>query len=148
MLVPMTDPRAAPLTTDHDVRDFVAQLVGEAIRPQCWVFLLDGDARPLPVALPIDDLAVVADHREATRLAVALDGIAGGTGASAVLLALERPGPADLTPTEAAWVRNVHRSFDACRADLRALVLVHDRGMRILGAALTGSASARSSRAG
>jgi hypothetical protein len=144
----MTEPASAPLTSDKDLRDFVEQLVGEAIRPQCWVFLLDADARPLPVALPIDDLRISADPREATRLAGALDGIAQGTGAAAVLLVLERPGADRLSPTEAAWARNVRRSFDGCRTGLRALVLVHDRGMRMLEAAEPGSAFTRASRAG
>jgi hypothetical protein len=146
----MTDPRPTPLTTDQEVRDFVDQLVGEAIRPQCWVFLLDSDARPLPVALPLDDLPVVADPRESARLAAALDGLTRSTGAAAVLLALERPGPEDLTPTEAAWAGNVHRSFEGRRTALRALVLVHDHGMRLLDAAgsVAGNAFARASRTG
>lgn len=151
MLVPMTGhPAPAPLTDDRTLQDFVQHLVGEAIRPQCWVFLLDAAARPLPVALPIDDLPMSADPAEATRLGAALDGIADGTGAAAVLLVLERPGPGDLTPSEAAWARNVHRAFAGRRSHMRALVLVHDGGMRILGAegAVPGSAFVRASRAG
>ena len=146
----MTDPETPPLTTDRAVRDFVEQLVGEAIRPQCWVFLLDAGDRPLPVALPIDDLPMPADPQETARFAAALDGIASGTGPAAVLLALERPGPDDLTPSEAAWARNVRRSFDGCATRLRALVLVHDRGLRLLDAAalVAGSAFARAARTG
>lgn len=146
----MTDPSPSPLTSDRAVRDFVEQLVGEAIRPQCWVFLLDVDARPLPVALPIDDLPMSADPRESTRFAAALGGIAAGTGAAAVVLALERPGPDDLTPTEAAWARNLRRSFEGRRTRLRALVLVHDRGSRLIdeAAAVAGSAFVRASRTG
>jgi hypothetical protein len=131
----MTDPLSSPLTYDRAVRDFVEQLVGEAIRPQCWVFLLGADGTPLPVALPIDDLPVSADPTEAARFSGALDSIADGTGAAAVLLALERPGPDDLTPTEAAWARNLRQAFEGRRTHLRALVLVHDRGMRLLDAA-------------
>src|SRR4051794_20791172 len=146
----MTDFGTSPLSSNQDVRDFVEQLVGEAIRPQCWVFLLDRGDRPLPVALPIDDPPVVAEPREATRFVAALDGIAQSAGAAAVLLALERPGPEDLTPTEAAWSSNVRRSFEGSRTSLRALVLVHDRGMRLLDAAtaVAGNAFARSPRAG
>jgi hypothetical protein len=145
----MTDP-AEPLSDDRTLQDFVEQLVGEAIRPQCWVFLLDPAARPLPVALPIDDLPMSADPAEAARFTTALDGLADSTGAAAVLLVLERPGPQDLTPTEAAWARNVHGAFAGRRSQLRALVLVHDSGMRILdaGRAVPGSAFVRGSRAG
>jgi hypothetical protein len=148
----MTDPPAEPLAGDRQVRDFVEQLIGEATRPQCWVFLLDAGDRPLPVALPIDDLRPSADPDEATRLVGALEGIATGTGAAAVLLALERPGPQELTSAEAAWVRNLRRSFEGRRTRLRALVLVHDGGMRLLGPgaalAVAGSAFARRSGAG
>jgi hypothetical protein len=102
------------------------------------------------VALPIDDLPMSADPDEAARFSGALDGIADGTGAAAVLLVLERPGPADLTPTEAAWVRNVRRALDGRRTGLHGLVLVHDGGMclRDEHASIAGRTVARSSRAG
>jgi hypothetical protein len=49
-----------------------------------------------------------------------------------VLLAWERPGPDDLTPTEATWAANLRRSFEGRPTRLHALVLVHDRGRRLL----------------
>jgi hypothetical protein len=131
----MTAALSDPLTTDRAVLDLLQEAVGEAIRPQVWVLLLDADDRALPVVLPIDDVPIGTGAGDADRFAGALDGIAAGAGAAAVLLAWERPGPDDLTPTEAAWVADLRRSFDGRATRLRALVLVHDRGRRLLGPA-------------
>ena len=145
----MTDASPPPVRTDQEVQHLVDDVVGEPLRPQVWVLLLDPGDRPLPVVMPIDDLPAVAARVEAARFVTELDGIAREAGARSVVLAWERPAPDDLTPTEAAWARHVVEAFAGRRARLGALVLVHDRGVRRLDpGTAAGTAFARRARAG
>ena len=63
-----------PLLDDSDLLDAVLALVGpeRASPPALWLLLLDADARPLPVVLPLVGIPLQPEPRDVRQVMVAI----------------------------------------------------------------------------
>lgn len=122
-----------PARTDADVVALVTGVVGKPLRRQCWVLFLDERALPVPFLLPVSDLPLQPDdHVEdfATLVAeVCVD-----ESATEVVLVWERPGATRLFPVDREWVEACDRAFAERAVRLRAQVVVHAGGARVVDA--------------
>jgi hypothetical protein len=124
MLPPMFDP-LLPLTTDADLVAMVDDLIGEPLRRQTWVLLLDDEQRLAPLVVPMDgvpadpapqDVATMADRIHTLVAAV--------PGAATAVLVWERAGGADPRMLEADWIA----ALAASGAPIRAQLIASDDG--------------------
>ncbi|QKJ18732.1 hypothetical protein [Microbacterium hominis] len=131
-----------PLRTDDQLRLALEDLLQCANLPQLWFIFLDedqhlvgpfmpGDGYPDDPAQPVDtdDLGTVPS---AEVMAVRVGMIAELVGAAHAVLVWERPGPDRLTEGVRAWVRAVAAACLAREVSLRAQLLLHDDGLRML----------------
>jgi hypothetical protein len=99
---PLTD----PLRTDAEILHRIGQLIGPSARE--WrslvLFFLDGDARTLPVVVPIDDVPDDPEPAVLENLCWILAQVLNEQepGASVVIM-LTRPGPAEPDRTDLTW---------------------------------------------
>lgn len=131
-----------PLRTDDQLRLALEDLLVSADREQLWFLFLDEDDRltgPLmpgdeypedPVeAIETDDLGTVPAARV---IAIRLRLIAEIVDAHRIVLVWERPGPDELDRPTRAWVKAMAAECRAVDVRLRAQLLLHDDGMRML----------------
>ena len=123
----MTD-SDAPLTTPAAVLAHVTELVGPALRRQCWLLFTDSDSRPLPIVVPIDGLPVDPDPHEIARFLEALGEIVETAGARGIIVAWERPGGPDVAMQESDWMV----ALDKSGLPIVAQLLASDDGVRLL----------------
>ncbi|MFD1720622.1 hypothetical protein [Amnibacterium endophyticum] len=119
--------RDTPWDTDRAVLDAAGTLLESALRRQTWLFPLDDEHRAL-AAVAIDEMPVDPDPEDVARLSRMLGQLVDETGATAVVVAWERPGGAELRMQEADWVA----ALASTDAPVRAQLLVHDEGVRLL----------------
>ncbi|WES64683.1 hypothetical protein P0L94_01105 [Microbacter sp. GSS18] len=131
-----------PLRTDDQLRLALEDLLMRASREQLWFIFLDeedrltgpfmpGDEYPEDPAdeVDTDDLGTVPMARV---LAVRLGFIAEVVDAHRVVLVWERPGPDELDDGTRAWVARMATECRAVDVRLRAQLLLHDEGLRML----------------
>ncbi|WP_166791807.1 hypothetical protein [Cryobacterium frigoriphilum] len=123
---------AAPVTTVAEAQDRVADLVGPAIVRKLWFMLLDRHGRQVPVLIPLEDIPLRPEPGDLTLFAGTLaalleDHAPGGS----VILTLERPGPAALTPPDRDWGTELRASF-APVARIMGVFMAHDDGVVVL----------------
>ncbi|MFD2026208.1 hypothetical protein [Promicromonospora aerolata] len=94
-----------PLTDDAALLAFVTFL-HDGVTPRrrtLWFVMLDGGRRPLPVIVPIDHVPDEPDGHLVSNLGRAWHEIVQDEPGAAVLLMLERPGPAAGSSGDRAW---------------------------------------------
>lgn len=122
----------APIRTDDEVEARFAELVGRAIVRRIWFGLIGPECVQLPVLLPISDLPESFDDEEMVRFGEGLAGIASGCGAQTVVIVAERPGPVALDAEDKRLLRGVRAGCLANNTDVRAVLLSHDHGVRLV----------------
>jgi hypothetical protein len=132
----MTTPRkvddAAPVTTSHEARERVADLVGRANQRQLWLMILDANGRQLSQLIVIGGIPAHPQPGSAAPAAARLNRILtedapGGS----VILTLERPGTAALTAADQTWAHELSRSFGKVMA-ITGMFVAHDDGITTL----------------
>lgn len=142
-LVDMTTPIDAPsLTDDARLIEHFAPILDVANRRQLWIFFLDEDDRSGGIAIPIDDypadpelLVTTADlgRRSAAELfGIRFAGLMREAQLAKIVLAWERPGGRLIDPQTRDWARAFGGALRAEGACLRAQLLLHDGGLRVL----------------
>jgi len=123
------DVRFDPLRTDEEVLERASLLLGHALRRQLWLMFLDEDERQLPVLMPSYlPRRPRAEHRD--NLGRLFGVLCEDADADSLIVAYERRGPAELTDADRAWLATVHTGCADAAIPLRALLLVHDGGVR------------------
>ena len=98
----LTELQTITVTTSADLVTFWGALlgVGRFARRTLWLAVLDEDGRPVPVAMPIDDIPVAPTGRHLDGLGTVLNGIAEyGT----VIALVARPGSPTLREHDRRW---------------------------------------------
>ncbi|UFS58512.1 hypothetical protein [Subtercola endophyticus] len=126
------DPLSEPLTTDRLLEKRVLSCMGPACRSQVWLLLLDSDERQLPVAIPCDDLRPEPTELEVDNLAAFAAGMLFDRGGSQLVTVWERQGRGSPTPTDARWAAAFAEHCERRGIPLRAQLLCHSRGVRVL----------------
>lgn len=129
MPISYDDALLEPLTTDLDVFERVADLIGGALRRQLWVLLLDDDDRQLPVIIPID-VPARPRRRDAAGFAAFLRATVTTCHAASVVLVLERPGPPSISNDDRRWFSMLAAACRAAPVAWRGPVLCHSAGVR------------------
>lgn len=131
--MPITAQQAAhePLPTDELLRARVADLLGTACRRQVWLLFLDDRQVQLPMLLPIADYPP-APGDAAPRLAEAAAAIAEEIGAASIVIVWERRLGAQATRADAAWSRRLAVCCAERGVRVRAQLLCHRAGVRLL----------------
>ena len=122
------DSTRIPLSTDALIQQRVATLIGKAIRRQLWVMFLDENDVQLPVLMPIDGVPTQPEGNE--RLPEILRQLVDSVGAHSVILVLERYASQELTGSDIAWARALHKAAEGADIGLRAILLSHRGGVR------------------
>ena len=121
-----------PLGTDDLIEQRVAALIGRAQSRQIWLLFVDEHDVQLPLVMPISDIPVAPAADDAASWAELLRGTTEATNAHGVIVVVERYDAERLTQADRAWAS---LSRDGCRdagVRLRAVLLSHRRGVRIL----------------
>ncbi len=138
----MTTPTELPILSDDAVLcDWLAPLLDRAISRQLWTILLDNELRPGPFLANDDYPAdpnepqIVDDLGLCTAAELVADRFARGmadAGWRAMIVVWERPGPASLRGEQLAWARAFGEQLRLRGVELRAQLLLHGRGLRML----------------
>lgn len=131
-----------PLLTDDQLRLTMEDLLQGAILPQLWFIFLDSEARVTGPFMPGDgypddpdeivETEDLGDVTAARVISARLRMIAEMVDAASVVLVWERPGPDQLAPDTRAWVKAMARACPIDGPPLRAQLLLHDEGLRML----------------
>jgi hypothetical protein len=119
-----------PLTTDAEIEQRVADLVGRANSRQLWLMFLDQFDVQLPLLIPIEGLPTEPTDDDTERVISRVRELMGEIGASSVITVLERYGPAALTAQDAAWSRSLRTCCTENDVTLRAQLLSYRTGVR------------------
>jgi hypothetical protein len=125
------DIRDIPLTNDDELHRRVVDLLERAFRRQLWLMFLDEEDCPLPFLMPTD-VARRPEKRDTRRLSRFLREAAWMVEASSMVAILERPGSDELGPDDMRWFRVLQRSARAAQVPLRAHLLCHANGVRLV----------------
>ena len=121
-----------PLVEDRDLRERVSSLIGPAYRRALWPILLDRAGYQLPILYPVDGLPVHPDEERTERIVATLAKAVAHHEVGSLAFALERPGRAFLGETDRVLARHLAAACHRRAIPLRALLLVHDEGVRIV----------------
>ena len=123
-----------PLTTDDAIEQRVASLIGRAQSRQIWLLFIGHDRVQSPLILPISDIPVAPPDDDLDNWTAFVRGAADAVEAGEVVVVVERYAPERLTDADRAWAKMLR---DACRVTgvtLRAVLLSHRNGVRLLAA--------------
>jgi hypothetical protein len=135
---PPYSPADDPLRTDKEILDRIGQLIQPEARQ--WrslvLFFLDGDARALPVVVPIDDVPEDPDPAVIKNLCWILSQVLDEQvpGASVVIM-LTRPGAAEPDSTDLLWGDRLASAASGQGVQVRLLCLATPAGLLALTAA-------------
>jgi sugar phosphate isomerase/epimerase len=129
---PFEETQLVPLTTDDQIERRVADLVGRANTRQLWLLFLDEADVQLPLLIPIEGLPLEPTHDEAERVVDRIRSLMGEIGATAVITVIERYAASALTSMDSAWARSLRESCESHGVTLRAQLLSHRGGVRLL----------------
>ena len=119
--------------TDDDLQTPEAQLayaLGPAIRWQLWLFFPANDDGFGGLAMPCDDLPRRAPTDAADTLFTVIDGVAQHSGATELIIGLERRGGPDPGRLDREWMLAATTGADRAGVRLRAVLISHTRGVR------------------
>ena len=99
---------ATPLLTDADVQEHVEAVVGRATQDRCvWLLLIDGNRRPTPVVMPLEDSPRRPEARLTDGLRHMLSHLVGqlatAAGPGSCAFVLERLGPVRVGAADEEW---------------------------------------------
>ena len=136
----------AQLVSDAQLRARLSFLLTAAIQRQVWLFFLDSEYRLIEPIMPMNDHPndphELHDTDDLGRLTfpqvffARAQQIAAWVGAASFVIVWERPGRAQPTEDDVRWAQ----AFMRCAAEagagdgasLRRLMLLHDKGLRVL----------------
>lgn len=121
-----------PLGTDDLIQKRVASLIGRAVSRQIWLLFLDEADLQLPLIMPISDIPVAPETGDLANWTEVLRGTAEAVGAHGVVVVIERYDAERLTDADRAWARLSREGCRDAEVRLRAVLLSHRRGVRIL----------------
>ncbi|MBX9471059.1 hypothetical protein [Microcella sp.] len=119
--------------TDADLQTPEAQLayaLGPALRWQLWLFFPANDNGFGGLAMPCDDLPRRAPTDAADTLFTVIDGVAQHSGATELIIGLERRGGPDPGRLDREWMLAASTAADRAGVRLRAVLISHTRGVR------------------
>jgi hypothetical protein len=137
MPVPYEESELLPLISDQDIERRVADLIGRANTRQLWLLFLDEFDIQLPLLIPIEGLPSAPTDEQTDAVLERVREVMGEIGATTVISVIERYGASTLTTQDAAWVRSLRRGCAERGLSLRAQLLSHRTGVRLLDAAET-----------
>ena len=130
------------LTDDTRLVGYFTPILETAVRRQLWVFFLDEDDRPIGPAMPMDDypddpnrVLPTADaglRKVAELFATRFARLMRECELAQILLVWERPGNRTLSGETLLWARALGAALSAENACVRAQLLLHSRGLRVL----------------
>lgn len=122
----------APLLNDRELRDRVSSLIGPAYRRALWPIFLDRAGVQLPILYPVDGIPVHPDEQKTERIVAMLAKAVAHQDVGSLAFALERPGQAFLSENDRFLARHLAAACHRRAIPLRALLLVHDEGVRVV----------------
>ena len=128
-------PPGTPLRSGDDALAVLLDLVGpeRAGAAALWFLLLDADARPLPLVVPIVDVPVRPDRAVARRLMEVIDAyLSSDAPGGSVVAGLVRAAGGDLGAFEALWVPALREAADDAGVQLWAVVAIGAGRARVL----------------
>lgn len=120
-----------PITSPEDALALADDLVGPAVRRSLWILLLDAARRPFRTLIPIDHLPERPGAGDCDGIAASFRSLADGMGASAVVLAWERPGGSGFTGRDGRWLPRLETAFAQAGLPVAAVLLSWDEGVRL-----------------
>jgi hypothetical protein len=129
---PYEDTQLLPLTTDDDIERRVADLIGRANSHQLWLLFLDEVDVQLPLLIPLEGLPPEPTNEQTESVVDHVRELMGEIGATSVITVLERYAPAALSPKDASWATSLRNSCDTHGVALRAQLLSHRGGVRLI----------------
>ncbi|HWU45825.1 MAG TPA: hypothetical protein VN133_03595 [Humibacter sp.] len=130
-----TEAALLPLTSDEEILDRVAELLERANQRQVWMLFLDDHDVQLPLLIPISDYPTAPNGDEAPAFAATIAAASREIGAVGVVLIWERyAGPA-ATASDRAWAAAMTEACPRAGVKVRAQLLCHRSGVRLLDAA-------------
>jgi hypothetical protein len=123
-----------PLTTDALIEQRVGSLIGRAQTRQIWLLFLDQNHVQSPLVMPISDVPVAPAPDDLDNWCELIRGTTEAVDAADVVVVIERYASERLTDADRGWAR---LASDGCRVagvTLRAVVLSHRHGVRLLAA--------------
>ena len=123
-----------PLTTDALIEQRVASLIGRAQNRQIWLLFVGHDNVQSPLVLPVSDIPVAPWPDEIDNWCELLRGTTEAVDASEVIVVIERYAPDRLTDADKGWARLLRDGCRVAGVALRAVVLSHRNGVRLLAA--------------
>jgi hypothetical protein len=137
METPRSELLAIPVRTDADVLARVALIIdGEARRLRAlWLFFLDSDGLQNEVVVPIDCIPDLPDPQLVGSVCNVVSRLLSGSDADAgmAVIALSRPGIADLGDADRHWLSALQQGAATHRSPIRMLCLATPDGVRELG---------------
>ena len=120
------------LGTDDLIEQRIASLIGRAVSRQIWLLFLDDDNKQLPLVMPISDIPVAPEAGDLAHWTEVLRGRTEAVNARSVIVVLERYDAERLTDADRAWARLTRDGCHDAQVPLRAVLLSHRRGVRVL----------------
>ena len=135
-MTPIDRPHAdlEPLTTDALIEQRVASLIGRAQSRQIWLLFLDQNHVQSPLVLPVSDVPVAPAPDDLDNWCELLRGTTEAVDAGDVIVVIERYAPERLTDADRGWARMLRDGCRVAGVTLRAVVLSHRHGVRLLAA--------------
>jgi len=123
-----------PLTTDALIEARVGSLIGRAQNRQIWLLFLDQNHVQSPLVLPISDVPVAPAADDLDNWCELIRGTTEAVDAADVIVVIERYAPDRLTDADRGWARLLSDGCRVAGVTLRAVVLSHRNGVRLLAA--------------
>ena len=123
-----------PLTTDALIEQRVESLIGKAQNRQIWLLFLDQNQVQSPLVLPVSDVPVAPAPDDLDNWCELIRGTTQAVDAGDVIVVIERYAPDRLTDADRGWARMLSDGCRVAGVTLRAVVLSHRHGVRLLAA--------------
>ncbi len=130
---------ATPVRTDADVLARVGLIIDDEARRlrALWLFFLDEDGLQNEVVVPIDCIPDLPDPQLVGSVCHVVSRLLSGSGPDgpegAAIIALSRPGVAELGDADRHWLSALQQGAAAHRSPIRMLCLATPGGVRELG---------------
>jgi len=123
-----------PLTTDALIEQRVESLIGKAQNRQIWLLFLDQNQVQSPLVLPVSDVPVAPAPDDLDNWCELIRGTTQAVDAGDVIVVIERYAPDRLTDADRGWARMMSDGCRVAGVTLRAVLLSHRHGVRLLAA--------------